>query len=570
MTASRMLCLPLLAVAGIAAAADHTMTSGLGMSPEQKAVVFEQADLAFSVDPAAKSLAGDATLTFRAKSPLSRFALEFDPRYAISAFDVDGVALAANEHPNNEGRIEFALPKPVATGGSFKVHIRYDGKPLVAKRAPWDGGIVWATAPTGEPWVATAVEGEGCDLLWPCIDHPMGKPLRVIQHITVPAGLTAASNGRLLSVDKNDRTWTWNWSARQPDTYAIALNIGPYELLQSQYHSRFGNTMPMDFYYLRGNRTKAEGLYAELPKMLDFFEEVVGPYPWSDDKVGVVETPHLGMEHQTINAYGNDYKKDINGYDWLMQHEFAHEWFGNQMTNADYDDFWLHEGFAMYMQPLYLEWLRGHMYYDAEMLRQRGLIAGKHPMVSGHSRPNGTAESEAIDPGTDVYYKGAWILHTLRHQIGDRAFRASMRMLVYGRLDPKPGNFKPRYATSKDYVDAVNRITGKDWNWFFDVYLHSAVMPRLDVERSGGKLKLRWTTDGNRPFPLPVDVRVGERKVRVPMTNGRGEVAIAASESYTVDPDNMVLRDAPEIAVWKADAAARAKAAAEKVKQGKQ
>ena len=558
----------LFAAVGVAAAADHTMTSGLGMSPEQKAVVFEQAELGFTIDPAAKTLAGDATLTFKAKSPLSRFALELDPRYAISEFDVDGVALVAKDHPNNEGRIEFALPKPVASGGSFKVHIRYDGKPLVAKRAPWDGGIVWATAPTGEPWVATAVEGEGCDLLWPCIDHPMGKPLRVIQHVTVPAGLTAASNGRLLGVDKGDKTWTWNWSARQPDTYAIALNIGPYELLHSDYRSRFGNTMPMDFYYLRGNRTKAEGLYAELPKMLDFLEEVVGPYPWSDDKVGVVETPHLGMEHQTINAYGNDYKKDINGYDWLMQHEFSHEWFGNQVTNADWDDMWLHEGFAMYMQPLYLEWLRGHMYYDAEMLRQRGLIAGKFPIVSGHSRPHGDPAAEAIDPGTDIYYKGAWILHTLRHQVGDRAFRESMRMLVYGRLDPKPGNFKPRYATSKDYVDAVNRITGKDWNWFFDVYLHSAVLPRLDVERVVGKLKLHWATDGNRPFPLPVEVRVGQRVVRVPMMQGRGEVAIATTESYTIDPDNMVLRDAPEIAVWKADKAMRD--AADKKRQGKQ
>ena len=570
MVTFRVLCVSLLAAAGTAAAADHTVTSGLGMSPEQKAVVFEQAELGFNVDPVAKTLSGDAMLIFRAKSALSRFALEFDPRYAISAFDVEGVALAERDHPNNEGRIEFALPKAVQAGGTFKVHVRYSGQPLVAKRAPWDGGIVWATAPTGEPWVATAVEGEGCDLLWPCIDHPMGKPLRVIQHVTVPAGLTAASNGHLLGVDKNDKTWTWNWTAREPDTYAIALNIGPYELLHSEYRSRYGNTMPIDFYYLRGNKAKAEGLYAELPLFLDFFEEAVGPYPWSDDKVGVVETPHLGMEHQTINAYGNDYKKDINGYDWLMNHEFAHEWFGNQMTNADWDDMWLHEGFAMYMQPLYLEWLRGHMYYDAEMLRQRGLIAGKFPIVSGHSRPHGDPAAEAVDPGTDIYYKGAWILHTLRHQIGDRAFRASMRMLVYGRLDPKPGNFKPRYATSKDYVDAVNRITGKNWNWFFDVYLHSKVMPRLDVQRDGGTLKLRWFTEGDKPFPLPVDVRVGERRVHVAMTHGRGEVAIAANESYTVDPDNMVLRDAPEIAAWKADAAARAKAAADKARQGKQ
>ena len=548
---------------------DYTATSGAGRTPEQEAAEFRQAELAFKVNPARHMLDGDATLTFRAKSPLARFAVELDPRFAISLFAVDGTPLPPATRPDPDGRIRFDLPKAVPAGGEFTIHVVYSGQPQVAKRAPWDGGIVWATAPTGEPWIATAVEGEGCDLFWPCIDHPMGKPGRVIQHVTVPTGLTAASNGRLLGVDKRDGWWTWNWSARQPDTYAVALNIGPYELLHDTYRSRFGNTLPMDFYYLRGNKEKAQGLFAELPRFLDFFEEWVGPYPWGDDKVGVVETSHLGMEHQTINAYGNGYKKDINGYDWLMNHEFSHEWFGNQVTNRDWDDMWLHEGFAMYMQPLYLGWLRDRVHYDAEMLRQRGLVANRFAMVSGRPRPHGDPAAEAIDPGTDIYYKGAWILHTLRNQIGDAAFRRTMRELVYGRDDPKPGNFKPRYATTRDYVEIVNRVTGKDWSWFFDEYLHHAAIPELLAERDGNTLRVHWQTGDGKPFPLPVDVRVGDRVVHLPMAGGRGETPIASGESYTLDPDGKVLRDLPEIATWKSDQAEREKAAkAAATKQG--
>jgi len=285
--------------------------------------------------------------------------------------------------------------------------------------------------------------------------------------------------------------------------------------------------------------------------------------------MGVVETPHLGMEHQTINAYGNGYKKDINGYDWLMNHEFSHEWFGNQVTNRDWDDMWLHEGFAMYMQPLYLGWLRDRVHYDAEMLRQRGLVANRFAMVSGRPRPHGDPAAEAIDPGTDIYYKGAWILHTLRNQIGDAAFRRTMRELVYGRDDPKPGNFKPRYATTRDYVEIVNRVTGKDWSWFFDAYLHHAAIPELLAERDGNTLRVHWQTRDGKPFPLPVDVRVGDRVVHLPMAGGRGETPIASGESYTLDPDGKVLRDLPEIATWKSDQAEREKAAkAAATKQG--
>lgn len=539
-----------------------TLASGLPLAPEQEAVRFELADLSFKVDPARKWLDGDARLTFLATKSISRLVVDLDRNYRIDLVEVDGVAIDATAWRNPEGRMSVDLPTPLAAGGRAVLRIRYAGSPHEAKHAPWDGGIVWAKAPTGEPWIATAVEGEGCDLLWPCIDHPMGEPLRVDQHISVPVPLVAASNGIAKGMHEKDGWRTYDWSARSPDTYAVALNIGPYELLQADYRSRFGNVIALRFWYLKGNQAKARGLFAEFTPMLDFFEETVGPYPWGDEKMGVVETPHLGMEHQTINAYGNGYRKDVNGYDWLLHHELSHEWFGNQMTNADWDDMWLHEGFGMYMQPLYLQWLRGDINYFAEMLRQRAMIQQKFPMVSGHSRPHGDPAAEAVDPGNDIYYKGAWILHTLRNQIGDRAFLKATRELVYGRAGPKPGNFHPRYATTSDYIAIVNRVTGRDWNWFFDVYLRHSELPKLLAERQGNVLRVHWEVPGNKPFPLPVQVRVGSRVVDLAMAGGHGETMIATDESWTLDPHSRVLRDAPEIQVMQRDGAERAKAAA--------
>ena len=539
-----------------------TLASGLPRAPEQEAVTFELADLSFKVDPVRKWLDGDATLTFLAIKPISRLVVDLDRNYKVDLVEVDGQPIAAGAWRNPEGRMSIDLPKPLAAGGRAVLRIRYAGSPHRAKNAPWDGGIVWSKAPTGEPWIATAVEGEGCDLLWPCIDHPMGEPLRVDQHITVPSPLVAAGNGVAIGMSEKDGWRTYDWSAKNPDTYAIALNIGPYELLQANYKSRFGNVIPLRFWYLKGNEAKARGLFAEFTPMLDFFEETVGPYPWGDEKMGVVETPHLGMEHQTINAYGNGYKKDANGYDWLLHHELSHEWFGNQVTNADWDDMWLHEGFGMYMQPLYLQWLRGDANYFAEMLRQRQMILQKFPMVSGHSRPHGDPAAEAIDPGNDIYYKGAWMLHTLRNQIGDKAFLQAVRELVYGRPDPKPGNFQPRYATTSDFIAIVNRVTGHDWNWFFDVYLRQSAMPKLLAQREGKILRVHWEAPGGKAFPLPVQVRVGDHVVDLAMVDGHGETAIATDESWTLDPHSRVLRDAPEIQAFQADYIERMKAAA--------
>ena len=165
-------------------------------------------------------------------------------------------------------------------------------------------------------------------------------------------------------MDEKDGWRTYHWRTKNPDTYAIALNIGPYELLQADYKSRYGNTIPLRFWHLqRQRRRRRRACSPSSRRCSTSSRKIIGPYPFADEKMGVVETPHLGMEHQTINAYGNEYKKSEYGYDWLLQHEFAHEWFGNQLTNKNWDDMWLHEGFGTYMQPLYMQWLRGDMEY---------------------------------------------------------------------------------------------------------------------------------------------------------------------------------------------------------------
>lgn len=543
-----------------------TRETGLPRAPEQLAVVFEHADLGFKVIPAQQRIEGDATLTFKATQPLRAVVLDLDRAYQVSRVEADGVALPATAWSNPQGRMRITLPKPLAAQQQVMIRVVYAGKPHVATRAPWDGGFVWSTVPTGEPWVASAIQGEGCDLLWPCIDHPQGEPALVDERITVPAPLVAPGNGVFVDMRERDGWRTYHWRARAPDTYAVAINVGPYEALTGEYKSRFGNTIPLAYWHLKGKQAQARELFDELPKMLDFFERQIGPYPFGGEKVGVVQTPYLGMEHQTINAYGNDYKKDKYGYDWLMQHEFSHEWFGNQLTNADWDDMWLHEGFGSYMQPMYLQYLRGEMDYHAALLDQRAALSNKYPIVTGKPQTEESVYNREHGPGLDIYYKGSLMLHMLRGLIGDAAFLKTIRLAVYGTDEPQPGHFQPRYVSTRDYIAIVRDVTGRDYGWFFDVYLYHAALPELLAERDATGLALRWKTPEAINFPVPVEVRIGGndgRTVSVPMTDGRGHVDLPAGELYTLDPQSRLLREEPRFAAAQQDAAER-KAQADK------
>ena len=192
-------------------------------------------------------------------------------------------------------------------------------------------------------------------------------------------------------------------------------------------------------------------------------------------------------------------------------------------------------------------------------------LARRFPIVAGRSQFEHEVYDAEHGPGNDIYYKGSLMLHTLRQMIGDQAFFDSTRRLVYGRPDPKPGNFTPHYATTREYIDIVNQVTGRDMHWFFDVYLYESALPKLETRQDGNTLRLHWQVPHDKPFPMPVEVQVGDKLVTLPMADGNGSVDAPAGTLVIVDPRSKVLREMPhfsEFQQWKKEQAAKkAKAA---------
>jgi len=513
-------------------------------SPEQEAVRFDKADLSIKVLPEQKAIEGVAVLDFTVLSPIRRLAVELDTLFTIAEIRLDGEVVSADRWSNPDGRLTIEVPAGLAEGATPTLSIAYAGAPRVAPRAPWNGGWVWATAPTGESWIGSAVQLNGCDLVWPCIDNSNAEPGQLDMHVTTPGNVSAPGPGVFKGMTENaDGTKTWSWSIVHPNIYAGMINVGPYEEVAADYASRFGNTIPMHFWHLRSDDpAKVAALFAEFTPMLDFFESTIGPYPFGFEKMGIVETPYLGMEHQTINAYGNAYKVEDRGYDTLLQHEFSHEWFANQLTNRNADDMWLHEGLGSYMQPLYARFLHGERFMQSELQNQREGLVNAFPVVSGHNRTVNQVYGGSEGPGGDIYSKGSLIAHTLRMTLGDDDFYEVIRRLVYGRPDPRPGNFTPQTSSTREMNAIVNQVTGQDYDWFFDAYLYQAALPVLSQTREGDRLTLSWTTGDNGAFPMPVEIEIDGRAQVVPMPEGHATVTVPAGATLLIDPQNKLLR----------------------------
>lgn len=527
----------------------YTMKSDGVMAPSQTGLSLINAELHFEIFPHKKSISGKSRLTFNTQQPRVEVGVNLDNLFTISQVLVNGNTVSSQNYSNDEGLLIIQLKDAVSE--NFTVDIHYMGQPRIAENAPWDGGFVWSKTADNQDWIATAVQGEGCDLFWPCIDYPTGEPSSLSMHITVPKNLYAAANGVLIDVSEQDETKTYHWQSNsQMNTYGIALNIGPYQVIEETYKSRFGNEIPVFVYHLPESAEKAKDLTEELLEITTFFEAYVGPYPFAQDKIGVVETPHLGMEHQTINAYGNKFKKDKYGFDWLLHHEFAHEWFANQLTNKNADHMWLHEGFGAYMQSLYAEYLHGQSAYMAYMYDKRLLVINKFPIVSQRSMSvEEVYQEERGGPSRDIYAKASWVLHTLRNLIGDDAFFEATTELVYGTTSPVVGEIKPVLADTQDFLAIVNKVTGEDYSWFFDVYFYQAELPKLVQERTESQLILTWATQNDQAFPMPLEISINGQVIPLNM-KGTHVLDVSPYDNVTIDPMSKVLKDEPYIAEY--------------------
>jgi aminopeptidase N len=256
--------------------AARTAQTGLPLTEAQQATELPYLALSLTVDPATRSVSGAARYRIRAGAALARAQFDLDPRFAISQVSVGGRPLAAGHWRNDGGLLTIDLPMPLAPGGEAEIAIVYSGVPFVARKAPWDGGFVWSKTADGQPWIASAVQGEGCDLFWPCVDNPAKRVALLDLAVKVPEPLVEAGNGKLIGVDRAGGWATWHWRAKHPQSYGVSLQIAPYQVAETDYASRYGNTIPLKFWYLTGHEAGARELLGELASFLDFFESTVG------------------------------------------------------------------------------------------------------------------------------------------------------------------------------------------------------------------------------------------------------------------------------------------------------
>jgi aminopeptidase N len=504
-------------------------------------VTFYQLDL--EILPAEQAIQGVGLTEFTVLQSTSAAELKLDSRFSIDRITVDGQDAG---YQRDGGILTIALGSEKAVGSKVKVAVHYRGKPHVAKNAPWAGGSVWSKTPDGQPWIATAVQGEGCDLFWPCKDHFSDKADSMRIRLTVPNALAAVTNGvlqQITPVAGNKRQYDWLLSVPASD-YNIALNIGPFERIVQNYQGINGSSYPIEFWALKANADKARALIRDdVVHQLEFFERKLGPFPWGNQKMGLVETPHLGMEHQTVNAYGKNYSRDPHGFDWLLQHELAHEWFGNLMTHEKLNDAWLHEGFGLYMQPAYALDKLGPAAYNYQMYKAYLGLLNCDPVV----RDGVVTSDQAFNP--DIYGKGGWVLHTLRWLIGEDVFWQATRELLYGTNDTHKLAYPltPRYRNTHDFIQIVNRLTGKDYQWLFAVYLKQAALPELVEQRTAQGLTLSWRTPAKLPFPMPVPVQINGVSKLLDFSQGPVTLPLQSSDKVLIDPEMKVLRMLPII-----------------------
>lgn len=376
---------------------------------------------------------------------------------------------------------------------SFTIEIEFSGKPTVAQNPPWDGGWIFKKDKAGNPWMSVACQGLGASVWYPCKDHQSDEPDRGANlNIIVPESMTAVANGRLIAKTPiAPNKLKWSWSVTSPiNNYNIVPYIGQYSHFSDTLQGESKKILDLDYWVLSEDLDKAKPQFdRDVKRMLRAFEYWFGPYPFYQDGFKLVQSPHLGMEHQSAVAYGNQFKngylgRDLSGsgwglkWDYIIIHESGHEWFANNITTRDIADMWVHEGFTMYSEVLFIEYHYGKQAADSYLQGLRRSIRNDRPIIGNY----GVNE----EGSGDMYNKGANLIHTIRELMSnDSLFRQILRGMNR--------DFALVPTTSEEVEKYWSKHTGLDLQPIFDQYLRTTQIPKLEFREIEGNTECRWT-----------------------------------------------------------------------------
>jgi len=456
--------------------------------------------LAVKIDIENKTLSGSNEFAFTATQDFTK--LQFD---LFENLKIEKVMYKGAELPYTRafGAVFITFPKTIKKGAKDRFTVFYGGNPKVARNAPWDGGFIFKKDKAGNPFVSVACQGLGASVWWPTKDHQSDEVDSMLISIAVPKDLDEVSNGRSRGiVDLKDGYRKHNWFVSNPiNNYNVTFYIGKYAHWTDTYNGENG-PLTLDFWSLKEDSAKARPHWdADVKPMLKSFEYWFGPYPWYKDGYKLVQAPHLGMEHQSAVAYGNQFKKgylgsDMSGsghglkWDYITVHESGHEWFANNVTTKDIADMWVHEGFTSYSEALFTESILGKKAGQEYLIGLRRGIGNREAIIGPY---NVNKEGSG-----DMYPKGANLIHTIRQLINDdEKFRQILRGINQ--------TFYHTTTTSTAVESYIAKQSALKLDKVFDQYLRYSKIPVLEYKINNGTLTYRWLTDV-KEFDMPVKV----------------------------------------------------------------
>lgn len=498
-------------------------------------------DLYVKVNPAQQLIEGHNTIYYKAVKSFNRLQVDLFANMEVLRISQNG----KNLRFSREGNAIFVdFPTKQEQGINASIRIDYRGNPKIAVNPPWDGGFSWKKDANNKDWVTVSCEGIGASLWWPNKDHLSDEPDSMRITSAVPNGLLSVSNGNLRSTlhcnpyskkKKKQHVLSVNgytefeWFVSYPiNNYDVTLNIADYAHIQDVYLSKdTKQKLALDYYVLKNNAEKAKVHFQQVKPMLAIYEKYFGTYPFWNDGYALVETPYWGMEHQGAVAYGNNYKNNPYGFDFIIIHESGHEYFGNSLSCNDHAEMWIHESFTTYMEAIYLESLKGYPTSVEYLMGQKKRIQNKTPMIG----PMGVNYE---GPDSDIYFKGTWMLHTIRNIIDNDA-------KWFDALKGLTTTFARQNVTSEQVINYLSAQTGLNLNPYFDLYLRTNIIPLLEykVQKEGEELHIfyRWSnTPAN--FSMPVVVQIGnEVKRRITPTNEWQKISVHSTENQHITAD---------------------------------